>query len=130
MLHLENGPKITAKKVVIACGYETVNYLPKDLCKVNSTYALVSQPLDETPWPDDATFWTLDDPYLYGRTTSDKRIVFGGEDVPISDPAKRDAMLDERTKSLEKKFAKTPLPLPFFPHIHREATQPSKLELR
>lgn len=106
VLHLENGPKITAKKVVIACGYETVNYLPKDLCKINSTYALVSQPLDETPWPDDATFWTLDDPYLYGRTTSDKRIVFGGEDVPISDPAKRDAMLDEKTKKLEQKFVK------------------------
>ncbi|MEJ0103568.1 MAG: FAD-dependent oxidoreductase [Bacteroidota bacterium] len=36
--------KITAKKLVIACGYESQKYLPKKVEKFFSTYAVVSEP--------------------------------------------------------------------------------------
>lgn len=112
VVHCDDGPKITAKKIVIACGYETVNYLPKGLCDVRSTYALISEPMGtDQLWYENAPFWTCDDPYLYGRTTSEGRVIFGGEDEAESDPGKRDAMLSTKTKKLENKFRK------LFPHI-------------
>ena len=43
-LHTAHGPRLHAKKVVFATGYETKEFLPPDLCQLASTYALASQP--------------------------------------------------------------------------------------
>ena len=114
VIHTSQGHKIRAKKVIVACGYESVNYIPMKLATLSSSYALVSEPLPtKNIWFENCTFWTTSDPYTYGRTTADNRIIFGGEDEPFYDPAKRDKLLAAKTEKLAKQFVKMFPELPF-----------------
>ncbi len=114
VVHTSTGHKINAKKVIIACGYETVDYIPRKLASLSSSYALVSEPLpNKNIWFENCTFWNTADPYIYGRTTTDNRIIFGGEDEPFYDPKKRDKLLPEKTKKLTEMFVKMFPDLPF-----------------
>jgi glycine/D-amino acid oxidase-like deaminating enzyme len=109
----ENGCSIKAKKMVYATGYEVVKYIDKPIVKLNSTYAVVSEPLTiEKPfWKNDMLLWNTADPYLYMRTASDNRIIVGGRDEEFYSPKKRDALISAKTKNLSKDFMK------LFPHI-------------
>ena len=70
-----------------------------------STYAIISQPIDEKKiWPHRSLIWETAEPYLYMRTTSDNRLIVGGEDEDFYNPEKRDDLLREKIKILEKKF--------------------------
>lgn len=106
-LKTEKGQTINTKKVVIACGYESVDYLPFKICTLLSTYAFTSKPTGKAKlWYENASFWDTADPYLYGRTTSDGRVIFGGFDEPFYNPRKRDALLDKKTDQLAAHFRK------------------------
>ncbi|MEJ7624721.1 MAG: FAD-binding oxidoreductase [Pyrinomonadaceae bacterium] len=99
--------KISAKKLIIACGYESVNYIRKRVGTLKSTYAIASEPLGtERVWYENASFWTTGDPYSYGRTTADNRIIFGGYDEEFTDPGRRDSLVEAKSKTLAKAFAK------------------------
>lgn len=112
VLHTEWGHKIEAKKLVIACGYESHLYLPKRIEKFHSTYAIISEPLYMTEcWHQDALIWETANPYLYLRVSPDQRIAIGGKDDHFYNPAKRDANLPRKTKQLEHAFQR------LFPHI-------------
>jgi glycine/D-amino acid oxidase-like deaminating enzyme len=50
--------------------------------------------------------WEAADPYLYLRTTTDGRIICGGEDEAFSDEAARDALLLRKTATLRRKLGK------------------------
>ena len=114
VIHTSQGHKIRAKKVIIACGYESVNYIPMKLATLSSTYAIASEPLlTKDIWFENCTFWNTSEPYTYGRTTADNRIIFGGEDEPFYDPAKRDKLLAAKTEKLAKQFVKMFPDLPF-----------------
>ncbi len=114
VVHTYQGAKVSAKKVIIACGYESVNYIPRKLASLSSSYALVSEPIAAKEiWFENCTFWNTSDPYTYGRTTKDNRIIFGGEDEPFYDPAKRDKLLDAKTKKLTKQFEEMFPDIPF-----------------
>ncbi len=114
VVHTSNGNKIRAKKAIIACGYESVNYIPLKLSSLSSTYALVSEPmLDKDVWFENCSFWNTSDPYTYGRTTKDNRIIFGGQDEPFYDPARRDKLLGAKTEKLAKQFVMMFPDLPF-----------------
>jgi glycine/D-amino acid oxidase-like deaminating enzyme len=109
-----NGLTITAKRVIFATGYESQNYLSKNVVDLNSSYALVSQPLPETRL-EPYLVWETARPYLYMRTTSDGRILVGGEDVPFRNPKARDALLKRKTDKLQKRF------LELYPEIPLES---------
>ena len=114
VIHTSQGHKIRAKKVIIACGYESVNYIPMKLATLSSTYAIASEPLlTKDIWFENCTFWNTSEPYTYGRTTADNRIIFGGEDEPFYDPAKRDKLLAAKTEKIAKQFVKMFPDLPF-----------------
>lgn len=114
VVHTSQGAKVSAKKAIIACGYESVNYIPRKLASLSSSYALVSEPIAAKEiWFENCTFWNTSDPYTYGRTTKDNRIIFGGEDEPFYDPAKRDKLLDAKTKKLTKQFEQMFPDIPF-----------------
>jgi glycine/D-amino acid oxidase-like deaminating enzyme len=98
-----NGLTVTAKRVVFATGYESQSYLSQDVVKLNSSYALVSQPLGKTRL-EPYLIWETARPYLYMRTTADGRILVGGEDVPFRNPKARDALLKAKTQKLQKRF--------------------------
>lgn len=103
----DTGFMINAKKLVIACGYESQTYLPKKVEIQKSTYAAVSEVIkDKNIWYKDALIWETADPYLYLRKTSDNRILIGGKDDDFYNPKKRDENLSLKVKMLEKSFKK------------------------
>lgn len=113
-LHTAEGNKISARKVVIACGYESVNYVPFKIGTLNSTFAIISEPLPQKDiWFENCSFWDTGDPYTYARTTADNRIIFGGGDESFYNPQKRDKLLPAKAAMLEKQFRKLFPDLPF-----------------
>ena len=109
-----NGLTVTAKRVIFATGYESQNYLSQKVVDLNSSYALVSQPLPLTRL-EPYLVWETARPYLYMRTTSGGRILVGGEDVPFRNPKARDALLKRKINKLQKRF------LELYPEIPLEA---------
>lgn len=111
-LKTEDGKKIKARKLVIACGYESAQYIPQKIQTLQSTYAIISEPaLTNHHWYQNALIWETARPYLYLRTTDDNRILIGGKDDDFSDPRKRDKALPAKAKALEHAFKK------LFPNI-------------
>lgn len=113
-LHTSQGYKISAKKLVIATGYEAVNYIPFHLVSLNSTYAIISKPLpNKEIWFENCLFWDTGNPYIYGRTTSDNRIIFGGGDESFYSPQRRDELLKQKSAELIARFENMFPELPF-----------------
>lgn len=111
-IQTQKGFTISCKYMVIAAGFEAGNFLPKKVMKLISTYALVSEPLPaKSIWPERCLIWETKQPYCYMRTTTDNRIMMGGEDMPFKNAKLRDVKLAQKTKTLEKKFKK------LFPNI-------------
>lgn len=105
VLKTKNGFEIKAKKLIIACGYESVNYLPFHIVRLHSTFALVSEPFENKElWHKNALIWETARPYLYMRTTADKRIIVGGKDEPFQSPTKRDKLLNRKTREIVGSF--------------------------
>jgi glycine/D-amino acid oxidase-like deaminating enzyme len=105
-LHASNGVKVNAKKVVFATGYETMGLIPPGLCRLCSTYAFCSEPVDDlSPWRQQCLIWEAARPYLYMRTAEGGRVIVGGEDEDIVDPHQRDRMIERKTGTLLKRFS-------------------------
>ncbi|MBA5791602.1 FAD-binding oxidoreductase [Flavobacterium sp. xlx-214] len=104
-LRTSNGCKIKCKYVIIAAGFEAGTFLPKKIMKLESTYAMISEPVHKDQlWPNQSLLWNTDNPYLYMRTTMDNRMIVGGEDVMFENPIKRDLLMREKTETLQRKF--------------------------
>ena len=71
--------------------YEVERLLPDQPFTLNSSFALVTEPIPtlDSTYPDGLLFWDHDDPYLYGRTTDDGRLLIGGKDESYRDPLRR-----------------------------------------
>ncbi|MFD2521253.1 NAD(P)/FAD-dependent oxidoreductase [Emticicia soli] len=101
------GETIKAKKLIIACGYESQGYLSKKVVDFNSSFAIVSEPFGNSNlWHQNALIWETARPYLYMRTTDDNRILIGGKDEPFYNPEKRDKLKDKKALELQKAFQK------------------------
>lgn len=113
-LETHNGFKVRCKYLVVAAGFESGQFLPKKMMNLVSTYALVSQPVHENQlWPERSLIWETKDRYFYMRTTLDNRMVIGGEDEVFQDPVRRDKLLRQKIKKLEKEFQKVYPEIPF-----------------
>ena len=113
--HTRNGVRITtssgyqvsARRVVIAAGFESKELLKADAGRLKSTYALISEPLPELKeWPQQCLIWDSGSPYLYLRTTHDGRVIVGGEDEGFVNAKRRDALIPSKTRTLVKKFGR------------------------
>jgi glycine/D-amino acid oxidase-like deaminating enzyme len=100
------GPVVRASHVVFATGYETPEFLDQSICRLRSTYAIVSEPLEKlgAAWRERCLIWESGDPYFYARTTADDRVMLGGEDEDTADPRARDALIDRTSRTLADKF--------------------------
>lgn len=117
------GITITAKHLVIACGYESQNYIPKKVERLHSTYAMVSEPLPSQDfWYRNSLIWETANPYLYLRTTKDKRILIGGLDDDFYSPEKRDAAIPRKAQQLLTAFRKKFPQIPFKPDFQWAGT--------
>ena len=96
-----DGVEIHARRVVVACGYESQSFLPRPVATLHSTYAFVSQPLsDFVGWYEECLLWETARPYLYLRTTEDGRLLAGGADLPFRNTAARDALLNTKVEQI------------------------------
>lgn len=105
-LHTSRGARVRARWLVIAAGYESETLLPKRYGKLQSTYAAISEPVEEfRGWPADrCLIWDTADNYRYLRTTADGRAIVGGFDEPFRDPEMRDRLLTAKTRRLQRQF--------------------------
>jgi glycine/D-amino acid oxidase-like deaminating enzyme len=110
-----SGNRVKARILVYATGYETANLLEKGLISLHSTYACISEQFNSAAslWKDEALIWNTQDPYLYMRTTLDRRILIGGRDEDFLDPQKRDRLIAGKAKKLAKDFNKLFPNIPF-----------------
>lgn len=105
---------LEAGQVVYAIGYEVPTELRQDLVDLNSTFALVTEPVEHFgQWDDQCLVWESARPYTYVRSTTDGRVLCGGADIPFKGPALRDrampAQLTRLEQSLGKLFPSLPL---------------------
>lgn len=103
-LHTDRGPKVQAGWVIVATGYEAEQFLGHRLARLKNSYALATEPLPEDTelWPTGCLIWETARPYLYARTTPDRRIIIGGEDDPFHSPERRERRLKSRAQRLHK----------------------------
>lgn len=102
VLTTEDGFTIKAKTLVYAVGYEVVHFIEKDIVKLMSTYATISEQYNERKfWKDELLIWNTANPYLYLRTTPDNRVLVGGRDEEFFTPWKRDRLLKKKVKQLK-----------------------------
>lgn len=100
------GPVISARRVVLATGYELMSIVPSKGHSVASTWVIATRPQKRALWPEEAFIWEASDPYLYVRATVDGRVICGGEDEHFSDEATRDALLDEKAARISDKLSR------------------------
>lgn len=106
-LQTKFGSTVEARKLVIASGYESQQYLDRKINRLNSSYALVSEPYEaEVLWHENALIWETARPYLYLRTTKDRRVLVGGRDETFQSADKRDRLLPRKTEALTRDFEK------------------------
>lgn len=104
-LDVEGDASVDAAHVVIAAGFESMQFLPRPVADIDNTYALVTQPLrDRARALTFPLLWESARPYLYMRGTPDGRLIVGGEDVPFRNPLARDALLGRQVLRLAKKY--------------------------
>lgn len=99
-----DGLTIVARALVFATGYEMPRQVPQRGHQIVSTWVIATRPQPRRLWPGRAFFWEASEPYLYVRATADGRVVCGGEDEPFADAASRDALLPQKTRTLERKL--------------------------
>ncbi|GAB2785187.1 FAD-dependent oxidoreductase [Rhabdobacter roseus] len=115
LLRLSNGKKIKTRQLIIACGYESQNYLSQTVTRLHSTYAIISKPIPQAGplWYENALVWESARPYLYMRTTEDQRILIGGKDEAFQSAVKRDKLLKSKSWQLAQAARRLFPDLPF-----------------
>ncbi len=103
----KQGFHITARRAVIAAGFESKGLLKAEAGTLKSTYALISEPMPKVPgWDQECLIWDSGMPYLYLRTTPEGRIIVGGEDEDFVNAKRRDSLISAKSRTLVKKFNK------------------------
>ncbi|MEO6034335.1 MAG: FAD-dependent oxidoreductase [Verrucomicrobiota bacterium] len=103
----DRGCRISARRVVFATGFESMNYVRGEAGHLKCTFALISEPLAKFPdWHRRALIWESGSPYLYLRTTTENRIIVGGEDEEFVNPEKRDSLIQQKAGTIARKFSK------------------------
>lgn len=104
----ERGVTVTATWAVIATGYEVERLLPDLPISLHSSFAFVSEPVPGIVdrYPQGMLFWDHADPYLYGRTTDDGRVLVGGADEPHNDPLRRRRSMTAKVARLQRDVAR------------------------
>ncbi len=106
-LTCDSGVSIRSKYVVCAVGYELPEFLRQDRVALHSTFALVTERVRSFgAWDDGVLVWESARPYVYMRTTPDRRIIVGGEDVPFRNATWRDRLIPSKTRRLEARLRK------------------------
>lgn len=112
-LRTSDGHAIRARHVVLAAGYANQRWLKQKVARNRSSYAFITDPIagDALGSLRDTMAWESARPYLYLRSTGDGRLLVGGEDDAIDVPARRDAQVEKKARTLMKQVEA------LFPHL-------------
>ena len=101
--------------LIFTTGYETLPIVKRIGADINRSYVIVTEPLKTMPaWYRDALIWETKRPYLFMRTTADKRIIMGRLDEEKGDMEISDHRITVRGNELGNSFNK------LFPHLDIE----------
>lgn len=100
------GPVLKAAHIVLATGYELMDMVEAPRHQIISTYAIATRPQKTRLLPREPMVWEASDPYLYLRSTTDGRIICGGEDETFVDEDRRDAMIPDKTAIISDKLGR------------------------
>lgn len=115
-LRTPGGARVIARHLVVAGGYESQQLLKQHVADNRSSYAFITEPIDEAALGPlrDTMAWESARPYLYLRTTADRRLLVGGEDDAVDIDARRDARVAAKMRTLRKRVGQ------LFPHLPLE----------
>lgn len=100
------GSKVVARHAIVAAGYESRQFVRTRLMRLQSTFVIASKPFPPARLrPLRCLMWESARPYFYLRTSSDHRIIFGGEDEPFDTVSSCRRKLKRKTRELEERFA-------------------------
>lgn len=116
-LQTGDGVRVRARHVVLAAGYANQRWLRQRVARNHSSYAFITDPIDAALLgPLQRTLlWETARPYLYLRSTDDRRLIIGGEDDDIDIPARRDARVLKKSRKLARAVGKLFPQLPLQP---------------
>jgi glycine/D-amino acid oxidase-like deaminating enzyme len=115
-LELAGAHTVRADHVVCATGYDPSLLWRGSPGRPASTWAFVSEPLDDfTGWADRCLIWETARPYLYLRSTDDGRLMAGGEDEPYPFRHRRATTLAAKTARLVRRVRQMFPDLPIEP---------------
>lgn len=111
------GMTIKAAHLVIASGYAAQKHIGQAVAKNRSSYAFITDPIDAEQLGQLAStmVWESARPYLYMRTTGDRRLLIGGEDDDFDIPLRRDASVNRKAGILRKRAGKLFPQIPLSP---------------
>lgn len=99
------GIPVRAGRVVFCSGYEFPEALDTRGSRIASTWALASRVGLQLPaWLKSTLIWEASDPYLYLRSTPDRRLVAGGEDEASGTAHADQAKLDRKARVIARKL--------------------------
>ena len=82
---LGSGQTIEASKIICCTGYESTHMLKEKVADLRYTYVSISeQGIKVNRAVQNTLVWNTEDPYLYMRSTDDRRLLIGGEDSSTS----------------------------------------------
>ncbi|MBO9635435.1 MAG: FAD-binding oxidoreductase [Chitinophagaceae bacterium] len=105
-IHTTYGFTITARHAVFTTGYEVPAQLKDQPFRIYSTWAMATCRQSSSVVKNLPLIWEASNPYLYVRSTTDGRIICGGEDESFSDGEKRNALNHSKIPALQKKLKK------------------------
>lgn len=102
---LDDGHEIEANRVVLCTGYVMPGIVRPTIQRPTSSWAIATKPQPQNLWPEDVLIWEASRDYHYARSTSDGRIVFGGEDDDSAiEPQAREALTPTKRERLRQKL--------------------------
>lgn len=102
---LDDGHEIEANRVVLCTGYVMPSIVHPTIQRPTSSWAIATEPQPQNLWPEDVLIWEASNDYHYARSTSDGRIIFGGEDDDSAiEPQVREALTPAKRERLRQKL--------------------------
>lgn len=97
------GYKIKAKKIIVATGYNIDLFTKRNLgAKMATTFNIATTPIENLDVIyDNYVFRDNESIYHYFRTTKDKRIIFGGEDINFFSDINNEELCKKQYDNLE-----------------------------
>jgi glycine/D-amino acid oxidase-like deaminating enzyme len=105
-----DGGEVHAQWAVIATGYATPEFKPlAGRFRMSNTYVIATAQFDpglHRKMGCGFMWWDAEQPYHYSRWTRDRRLLFGGRDIPQTSPRGRPTALARQTEQLKSDLAR------------------------